>query len=89
MSLDREQHDINLAEHAKALRDNPFFQRMMLEMKAGYVDKLTKIKKGPWYERKLKDVHDSLQNLAMIEGLMLKAINDGKIAEGKRKQRNS
>ena len=90
MSLEREQQDLNNAKYAKDLRDNPLMQAMFTYLKASYVDKLTKIKKGPHYEAQLTDVHDSLQNLARIEGYIQKCINDGRIVEEKqvRKQSN-
>lgn len=87
MNLDKEQEQINDAADAKRLRENPFLNKMFVTLKAGYLEKLTKIKKGKHYEEQLKDVHDSLQNLMRIEGLLEKAITDGKIVEDKRNKR--
>jgi hypothetical protein len=84
---DREQQQINDAVYAKQLRDNPLMQSMFVYLKAGYVDKLTKIKKGRHYEAQLKDIHDSLQNLARIEGYFQKCIDDGKVVQDKQKKR--
>ena len=84
---DREQQDINRAQQAKLLKENAFFNEMMITLKAGYVEKLTKIKKGRGYEEDLKQVHDGLRNLGAIEGFMAKCINDGKIAVDKRSKR--
>lgn len=87
MSADREQHDINRAADAKAIRGNQFFNEIMVALKAGYVEKLTSIKKGRHYEAELKDVHDSLQNLMRIEGYISKCISDGNIAQDKKSKR--
>jgi hypothetical protein len=88
MNLDREQEQINDAEDAKRLKENPFFNKMLVTLKAGYVEKLTKIKKGKHYEAELKDVHDSLQNLMRIEGFIEKTISDGRIVMDKRTKRS-
>lgn len=84
---DREQQDLNNAKYAKDLRDNPLMQSMFTYLKASYIEKLTKVKKGKHYEAQLKDIHDSLQNLARIEGYIAKCINDGKIVEDKQSKR--
>lgn len=85
--LDREQEATNNAVHAKALRDNPLLNQVFVALKAGYVEKLTKIKKGKHYEAQLKDVHDSLQNLMRIEGYIQKCIDDGKVVEERQRKR--
>ena len=87
MNADREQQDINNALYAKQLRDNPLMQSMFTYLKASYVDKLTKIRKGKHYEAQLADVHDSLQNLARIEGYIQRCIDAGSIVEDKQKKR--
>lgn len=87
MNLDREQEQMNDAADAKRIAENPFFNKMIVSLKAGYVEKLTKIKKGRHYEAELKDVHDSLQNLMRIEGVLARSIADGKIVEDKRNKR--
>lgn len=85
MTPDREQEIRNAAEYARQLKENPLLASMFTYLKASYVEKLTKIKKGKHYEAQLTDVHDSLQNLMRIEGYIQKCINDGKVLEAKAK----
>ena len=86
---DREQEALNMAVHARELKDNPFMEAMFLSLRSSYVEKFTKIKKDANYVQDLKDVHDSLQNLARIEGFMIKCINDGKIIKDRQNNRES
>ena len=87
MNLDKEQSELNNAKHAKDLRDNPLMQSMFSYLKASYIDKLTRVKKGRHYEAELKDIHDSLQNLARIEGYIEKCISSGRIIEERRSRK--
>lgn len=86
--LDREQAQVNDAVYAKALKENPFFQKLMITLKAQNFERIGKIRKGKDYEKELKDEHDTLQNLMRIENTIEKAIADGKITEEKRKRRS-
>lgn len=86
---DREQEALNMAKHAKDLRDNPLMEAMFLQLRSGYMEKFTKIKKDANYVQELKDVHDSFQNLIRIEGYMQKCIADGKVVEDRQFRRNN
>ena len=84
---DREQEQINDALFAAQVRDNPFWQKMMLTLRAQNIERIGKIRKGKHYEAQLKDEHDTLQNLQRLENMISKALDDGKIVKDKQQRR--
>lgn len=70
---------MNRAAHAQALRDNPFFAEIFTALKAGYFDKLTKVKKGDGYEQELVSIHESMSNLTIIEAYIDRCIGEAKV----------
>ena len=84
---DREQTQLNDAKYAKAVRDNPFYQKMIVTLRAQNIERIGKIRKGKHYEAQLKDEHDTLQNLQRLANVIEHALNDGKIVEDKQRKR--
>jgi hypothetical protein len=78
---DKNQEKITKGNQAQELRSNPFLSEVFTALKAGYFDKLIKIKKGDDYERELKDVHESMQNLLRIEAYIDRCISGSKVVK--------
>jgi hypothetical protein len=80
------QRKINKGQQAQALRDNPLLTEVFTALKAGYFDKLTKVKKGERYEEELKDIHESMQNLIRMEAYIDRCIGDAKVVVNEKQQ---
>lgn len=78
---DKNQEKITKGKQAQELRSNPLLIEVFTALKAGYFDKLIKIKKGDDYERELKDVHESMQNLLRIEAYIDRCISGSKVVK--------
>ena len=85
--LDREQNAINRMTDAKSLANSPLLNEIFVALEAGYVDKLSKVKKGRGYLDELAEIHDSLQNLKRMQGYIQDCINKGKVVEEKQRKR--
>ena len=77
----------NKAVYAKELQANPLMNEIFLALKYKYLSKLTKITKGKHYEKRLADVHDSLQNLQRLEAYIERCVADGKVVEEKERRK--
>ena len=77
---------INKGQQAQALRDNQLLVEVFTALKAGYFDKLTKVKKGERYEEELKDIHESMQNLIRIEAYIDRCIDGAKVVVNEKQQ---
>jgi hypothetical protein len=81
---DRSQDKITKGKQAQELLSNPLFNEIFTAIKAGYFEKLINIKKGDDYARDLKDVHESMQNLRMIEAYIDRCISSEKVVMNER-----
>lgn len=81
---DRSQEKITKGAQAQELRSNPLLNEVFTALKAGYFDKLTKIKKGDNYDRDLRYVHESMQNLQLIEAYIDRCISNSKVVMNER-----
>tara|TARA_R110002074_G_scaffold121968_1_gene256512 strand:- start:29160 stop:29378 length:219 start_codon:yes stop_codon:yes gene_type:complete len=68
------------------LRSNPLLAEVFTALKAGYFDKLTKIKKGDGYQAELVEIHESMQNLTRIEAYIDRCIGDAKVIVNEHQQ---
>lgn len=68
------------------MRSNPLLAEVFTALKAGYFDKLTKVKKGSEYQAELIDIHESMQNLMRIEAYIDRCIGDAKVIVNENKQ---
>ena len=82
----KNQQKINKGQQAQALKENPLLAEVFTALKAGYFDKLTKVKKGDRYEAELTDIHESMQNLIRIEAYIDRCIGDAKVVVNERNQ---
>lgn len=76
---DKNQQKINKAKFAEELKANPLLNEVFTALKAGYVDKLVKVKKGEGYQEQLVSVHESMQNLLLIEAYIDRCIGEAKV----------
>lgn len=66
---------------ANELKRNPLLNEVFTALKAGYFDKMTKVKKSEGYESQLKDIHESMQNLIRLEAYIDKCIAQGRVLQ--------
>lgn len=77
---------INKGQQAEALRSNPLLAEVFTALKAGYFDKLSKVKKGDGYQSELVDIHESMQNLMRIEAYIDRCIGEAKVITNSKDQ---
>lgn len=82
---DRDQAKLVLAELARQVKENEAYQRAWMTIRGSLVQEMTVLKKGKHYEAKLKDIHDSLQNLDRLESTINRYYETGKVVAAKRK----
>lgn len=82
-----DQEKKNKAIQANQLKENPLLNEIFVSLKASYLEKLTKVKKGRHYEDELKDIHDSLQNLIRIEAYIDRCITSGRVVDIEQKRK--
>lgn len=83
-----DQDKINRAIQAKELKNNPLLNEAFTALKAGYFEKLTKVKKRFRYERELKQIHESMQNLIRLEAYIDRCIAEARVVEEKEKRKH-
>lgn len=81
---DREQQKIRFGELARQVLENNAYISAWALRRGQLVQELTVLKKGKHYEAKLKDIHDSLQNLDALEIMIKKYYDTGKMEVSKR-----
>ena len=82
-----DQDKINRAKYAEELKNNPLLAEAFTALKAGYFEKLTKVKKRFRYERELKQIHESMQNLIRLENYIDRCIAEARVVEEKAKRK--
>ena len=83
--LDREEQKVRFGELARQVKENGAYVSAWQVRRGQLVDELAKLKKGFRYEKKLKDIHDSLQNLDKLEAQIDQYYKTGKMVVSKRK----
>lgn len=78
------QQKLDRMHHANQLKANPVLAEVFTYLKAGYFEKLAKVKKGRGYEEDLKDIHESMQNLIRIENYIDRCVAEGKAVQAKK-----
>jgi len=81
---DREEQKIRFGESARQVKENEVYQRAWGTVRSSLYQELRDIKKGRHYEAKLKDIHDSLQNLDKLEQVINRFYESGKKEVSKR-----
>ena len=82
---DREEQKVRFGESARQVKENQAYMQAWAIIRGSLVQELTVLKKGKHYEAKLKDIHDSLQNLDRLESTINRFYETGKHITGKRK----
>ena len=83
--LDREEQKVRFGEAARQVKENQAYLQAWAVIRGSLVQELTVLKKGKHYEAKLKDLHDSLQNLDRLESQINRFYEAGKLVVSKRK----
>ena len=82
---DREEQKVRFGELARQVKENGAYISAWQVRRGQLVQELTQLKKGFRYEKKLKDIHDSLQNLDALEAMINRYYDTGKMTVNKRK----
>jgi hypothetical protein len=83
--LDRDEQKVRFGEMARQVKENTAYQSAWAVRRGELVQELVVLKKGKHYEAKLKDIHDSLQNLDRLEAQINRYYETGKKEVSKRK----
>jgi len=83
--LDREEQKVRFGESARQVKENQAYVSAWQIRRGQLVQELSQLKKGFRYEKKLKDIHDSLQNLDRLETMINRYYETGKMVANKRK----
>ena len=83
--LDREENKIRFGESARQIKENQVYISAWTIRRGQLIQALTTLEKGKNYEAKLKDIHDSLQNLDRLESIIDRYYETGKMTIKKRK----
>ena len=81
------QEKINRAALAKQVKENPVYQAALMEIRASIYRSLEAIKKDRHYEIRLKDAHDTLQNLGRLETVIDRFFDIGKVVIDQQKRK--
>ena len=82
---DREEQKVRFGESARQVKENQAYLQAWAVIRGSLYQELETLKKGFRYEKKLKDIHDSLQNLNKLESTINRFYETGKHITGKRK----
>ena len=84
-ALDREEQKVRFGESARQVKENQAYLAAWATIRGSLVQQLSTLKKGRHYEKELKDIHDSLQNLDRLEVTINRYYETGKLTVKKRK----